>query len=70
MILDDIETALADGRLEVAMAHGRWWRARRNGKTRIWVTRPTEFSIPIKVGLKACARLTNDWIEGTHFRLK
>lgn len=27
-------------------------RCRRNGKTKLWVTRPTEFRIPVKYGLR------------------
>lgn len=42
-------------------------RARRNGKTQTWKTRPTEFKIPVKYGLKACFYITNDnaheWVK-------
>src|SRR5688572_15183423 len=33
-------------------------RARRNGKTKTWKTRPTEFRIPVKYGLKVCFYIT------------
>ncbi len=35
----------------------RW---RRNGKTKLWKTRPTEFRVPIKWGLKTCGYLTQE----------
>jgi len=56
--LADIETALAAGSLWVAMNNGRWWNARRNGATKTWKTRPSEFHVPIKFGLRGTARLT------------
>lgn len=65
---EEIEAALKEGRLFVAMANGRWWRARRNGATQTWKTRPGHFSIPVKAGLKACVRLGHDSIEGSHYR--
>lgn len=33
-------------------------RARRNGKTKTWKTRPDEFQIPVKYGLKDCFYIT------------
>ena len=33
-------------------------RARRNGKTKTWKTRPDEFSIPVKYGLKVYFNIT------------
>lgn len=33
-------------------------RARRNGKTQTWKTRPLEFRIPVKYGLKQCFNIT------------
>lgn len=35
-------------------------RARRNGKTQTWKTRPGEFRIPCKHGLKQCFNITQD----------
>lgn len=35
----------------------RW---RRNGATKVWVTRPNEFRVPIKFGLRDYAYLTHD----------
>jgi hypothetical protein len=31
---------------------------RRNGKTKTWKTRPTEWSVPIKYGLRDCAYIS------------
>jgi hypothetical protein len=40
-------------------------RCKRNGKTKIWVTRPDEFKIPVKHGLRDCFYIDNtncnDW---------
>ena len=55
----EIETALAKGNLYAAMRNGRFWVLRRNGATQTWKTRPMDFSIPVKCGLKSCARLTD-----------
>lgn len=56
----EIETALAQGNLWALMGNGNYWRLRRNGKTQFWKTRPNEFSIPVKAGLRACGRVTQD----------
>jgi hypothetical protein len=56
----EIETALAQGNLWVLMGNGNYWRLRRNGKTQFWKTRPNEFSIPVKAGLRATGRVTHD----------
>jgi hypothetical protein len=42
------------------MNSGRYWKLRRNGQTKTWKTRPHDFRIPVKAGLKACAYLTQD----------
>lgn len=36
--------------------HTEHWR--RNGATKVWSTRPDEFRVPIKYGLKKCSYLT------------
>ena len=33
-------------------------RARRNGKTKTWKTRPNDFRIPVKYGLRDCFYIT------------
>jgi hypothetical protein len=40
------------------MANGRYWKLRRNGATQTWKRDPSRFSIPVKAGLKSCARIT------------
>lgn len=64
-----VEAALDAGRLEIAMRTGKWWKARRNGKTQLKIILPNDYSIPIKFGLKSCARLTPNWVEGVHYRI-
>jgi hypothetical protein len=54
MTRQEIEEALDRGLVEAQVKTGRWWRLRRNGKTRTWKTRPAEFRIPVKAGLKLC----------------
>lgn len=66
-VLSEIEEALDSGRLMIRMASGRNWRARRNGKTKTWKTRPGEFRIPVKIGLRSCIHFTHEWIEGAHY---
>jgi hypothetical protein len=71
MDLKELEKALDAGHVEIAMINGRWWKARRNGKTRRWVRDPMRFEIPIKFGLKKCATLDQTWLskEGIYFRV-
>ena len=35
-------------------------RCKRNGKTKTWKTRPNEFKIPVKYGLRTCFYITQD----------
>jgi hypothetical protein len=55
----DIELALDAGTLWASMQNGRYWRLRRNGRTQTWKTRPTDFRIPVKAGLKSCGEITH-----------
>ena len=48
---DNVDELLDGGRLEVAMAYGRWWRLRRNGATRRWKRDPRRVRVPVKAGL-------------------
>lgn len=41
-------------------------RVRRNGMTQTWKTRPTEFSIPVKHGLKNAFRITDKDADQWH----
>jgi len=67
MTLAQIEEHLAKGRIEAEMANGRFWRVRRNGRTQLWKTRPNDFRIPVKAGLKAYGNIRPDNLSG--FRL-
>ena len=60
MTRTEIEKALDTGLLWAAMANGRYWRLRRNGATKTWKRDAARFEIPVKAGLRACARLTPD----------
>lgn len=53
-----LETALDGGKLFVEMSNGRFWRARRNGRTQTWKRDPGKFRIPIKMGLRNYGELT------------
>lgn len=54
-----IELALSEGRLWVLMRSGAYWVCRRNGKTQTWKTRPSEFRIPIKAGIRTYGDITH-----------
>jgi hypothetical protein len=55
----EIETALDNGLLWARMGNGNLWRLRRNGKTQLWKTRPDEFRIPVKAGLRSTGQITD-----------
>jgi hypothetical protein len=38
---------------------GKIYRHRRNGKTQTWVTRPDEFRVPVKYGLRGYGNITH-----------
>jgi hypothetical protein len=54
----DIDRALDDGNLWAAMMDGRYWRLRRNGRTRLWKTQRDRFEIPVKCGIRSYATIT------------
>lgn len=56
---ESIEAALDTGLVKWASA-GNPWVVRRNGKTKMWKTRPGEFKIPVKVGFRSHAYITQD----------
>lgn len=67
---ENIEQLLDNEQLYVAMAGGRWWRARRNGKTRRSQRR---IYLPIKLGFRFCSAIDeSDFINGAlrpeHYR--
>lgn len=59
----EIETYLDKGMVWAAMRNGRYWKVRRNGRTQTWKTRPGEFRIPIKAGLKSYGEITHTFRE-------
>ncbi len=65
---ETIEKALDAGRLEVKMNSGRWWRMRRNGMTKIWKTRPSEFRIPVMMGLREFGYINQDNMNSGYLR--
>jgi hypothetical protein len=60
MSIHDIENALDAGLLWACMSNGNLWRLRRNGRTKLWKTRPSDYRIPVKAGLKATGAITQD----------
>jgi hypothetical protein len=56
--LAEVETLLDAGQIQAEVRVGRWWTIRRNGQTKLWKTRPNDFRIPVKAGLKLCGELT------------
>jgi hypothetical protein len=60
-----LEEHLDQHRLQVRMAKGNWLTIRRNGRTKMWKTRPGEFRIPIKFGFRGTGALTHfDYLQG------
>jgi hypothetical protein len=57
--LQYIENSLYNGELWAHMRNGRYWRLRRNGQTQKWKTRPDDYRIPVKAGLKSCGEITH-----------
>ena len=60
MLKHEVESALDQHHVWGAMRNGRWWKVRRNGQTKLWKTRPDDWSIPVKAGLKSHAYLTQE----------
>ena len=60
MTLSEVEAALDSGKLFARMANGSHWQCRRNGATKTWKTRPGEFRIPVKAGLRICGYVQHD----------
>jgi len=67
MTRQEAEEALDGHRLFAVMWNGRHWLARRNGATKVWKTRPSEYRIPIKAGLKSTGYITEQSVLGKHF---
>ena len=56
---------LSQGSLWVRMSNGRYWKLRRNGKTKVWKRNPWRYRIPVKAGLHAFTAITNETEIGT-----
>jgi hypothetical protein len=69
MITKQIALGLSHGNVfehkTIKNKNGSPLRCRVNGKTKTWKTRPDEFKIPVKYGMKCCFYITkenaNDW---------
>jgi hypothetical protein len=58
--LQYIENSLYNHTVWARMNSGRYWVLRRNGKTQTWKTRPNDYRIPVKCGLKSCGEITHN----------
>lgn len=67
---EQIEKALDAGMLYVVMSNGNHWKARRNGQTKTWKTRPNEFRIPIKCGLKTYLAIDHHNLQSAELVIK
>lgn len=56
----NIEMALDSDSLSIRALNGIFYKARRNGKTKTWQTRPNDFRIPITFGFKSHATIDQD----------
>ncbi|HXJ94229.1 MAG TPA: hypothetical protein VMT20_15380 [Terriglobia bacterium] len=68
--LAELETVLAQGRLQALMANGNWWTLRRNGATRRWVRDKGRFEIPAKAGLRTYLTLTPAALTSPYLRIQ
>ena len=60
MTRQDVEKALDAGFLYTADGYGQAkYKIRRNGRTRTWKTRPTQFEIPIKWSFRSTGTITD-----------
>jgi len=59
---NQIEYVLDHGLLYVRMKSGNLWQMRRNGRTQTWKTRPKDYRIPVKAGLRLYSELTRDTV--------
>ena len=70
MTVDEASKALDEGRLEVAVANGRWWALRRNGKTHVPKRLPDAWHIPTKYGLRGYMRVDASDFDNGFVRIK
>lgn len=64
--LAEIEAALDSGRMNARMQSGKCWQLRRNGQTKTWKTRPGEYRIPVKAGLRSTGYIEHTSLIGTN----
>lgn len=67
---ETIESALDRGVLFAETNGRRWLRLRRNGRTQTWKTRPNDFRIPVKAGLRSTAQITHDNMNSGTLRIQ
>ncbi len=65
----EFEAALDAGRVQVQCQNGRWYDVRRNGQTKTWKTRPTEWQIPIKWAFRSCGTASNTSVDSGELRI-
>jgi len=71
---ENVDKLLDQGRIGAVMNTGKVWKARRNGKTKLWKRDPERICIPFKVGFKEYGQITErHFIDGVlsehYFRL-
>jgi len=75
---DNVDSLLDTGKLEIAMRNGNWWKLRRNGATKKWARGASRIRIPLKMGFRGTACVTesdfshgpnNDALNPSHFRI-
>lgn len=72
----NIDQLIDAGQIEVAMQSGKWWKIRRNGRTKRWVNDPVRIKIPFKMGMYAFGSITetdfkaDGTLDPEMFRLK
>jgi hypothetical protein len=49
---ENLDNYLDGGVLYIAMTNGKWYRVRRNGKTKLWKSDASKFRLPIKYGFR------------------
>ena len=58
LTLSQAEAALDAGDIKWLSPRHTWWECRRNGKTKLWKTRPDDYCIPVKCGFNAYDYIT------------
>jgi hypothetical protein len=65
-MLPIIERLLAEGHIYTSRSH---WKVRRNGETKTWKTRPADYRIPVKAGLRSTGQLEPKTLQDFAIRL-